>query len=127
MSLDKVHPLGMSENGSIFMTVNLVTDEENKVVRLEPPVEVVFEGNGTNVAITQGALAARYSDEELAQIGEGSPAQGIKRVIGDIAMNGNLVHDATKPLHPTQFDIQQMITLPELPEMLRVNTLKLRA
>jgi len=123
MGLDKVHALGMSENGSTFMRVDSVTDENNNVVRLEPPVDVVFEGSSTNVAVTQDSLAARYSDEELTQIGEGSSAQGINRVIGDIAMNGNLVHDATKPLHPTQIDVEP-VTLSELAAYLRTNKLE---
>jgi len=115
MSLDRVHALGMSDNGSTFMTVDAVAGQDNIEIRIEPPIIVVFEGNGSSVAITQDALAARYSDDELTQIGEGSSAQGINRVIGDVAMNGNLVHDATKPLHPTQIDVDELVVMPQLP------------
>jgi hypothetical protein len=110
MALDKVHVVGMSENGSTYMTV----DEVNGI-RVEPPIQVVFEGeDASNVAVTQDAMAARYSDEELRQIGEGSSTLGLKRVIGEIATNGNLEHGATKPLHPNLIDAE-LVGFAELP------------
>lgn len=107
MALDKVHALGMSENGSTYLTVDSFYGVDNKVVRIEPPIQVVFEGeDASSIAVAQDGLAARYDDEDLRQIGEGSSMLGLNRVIGDIAMNGNLKHDATKPLHPNLIDVE---------------------
>lgn len=94
MSIDKVHLVGMSPKHSTHLTVT-----EFEGVEVEPPIEVVLEGEGaTRTAITQDALAARYNEEELLKIGEGSSMLGIKRVVGEIAMNGNLDYGAAKPL-----------------------------
>ncbi|QQS19988.1 hypothetical protein IPL85_00810 [Candidatus Saccharibacteria bacterium] len=102
MTLDKVHIVGMSENGSTYLTVD---EFEGKAVK--PPIQVVLEGkDATSVAVTQDALAARYDDEELCQIGEGSWVLGLQRVIGEIATNGNLEYGATKPLHPNLIDAE---------------------
>lgn len=97
--MDKVHAVGMSENGSTYLTVSEVAG-----VKVEPPIEVVFEGENAHVAVAQDALAARYHDDELRQIGEGNAILGLNRVIGEIAMNGNLERGATKPLHPGIID-----------------------
>jgi hypothetical protein len=105
-TMDKVHTIGMSENGSTYLTVNAVYGADNKLIPVEPPIEVVFEGENANVAVTQDALAARYHDDELRQIGEGSSMLGLNRVIGDIAVKGGLVHGEIKPLHPTLFEGQ---------------------
>lgn len=114
MALDKVHVIGMSENGSTYMTV----DEVNGV-RVEPPVQVVFEGeDASNVVVSQDAMAARYSDEELRQIGEGSSMRGLQRVIGEIATSGNLEHGATKPLHPNLIDAEA-VAFTEIPAPVR--------
>lgn len=119
MALDKVHTIGMSENGSTYLTVNSFYSEDNKEVRVEPPIRVTLEGdNASSVAFAQDALAARYSDEELRQIGEGSSMLGMKRVIGEIAMNGNLEHGATKPLHPNLIDAE-VAAYAELPAPVR--------
>lgn len=110
MALDKVHIVGMSENRSIYLTVD---EFEGKAVK--PPIQVVLEGEGaTSVAVSQDALAARYDDEELRQIGEGISMLGLGRVIGEIATNGNLEHDATKPLHPNLTDAEA-VAYAELP------------
>ena len=102
--MDKVHILGMPESGSTYMTVSTVRDLEGREVTIEPPVKVIFEGDQARTAVTQDGLAARYSDEELSEIGEGSLALGLNRVLGCIATNGNLVDGATKPMHPTLID-----------------------
>jgi len=99
--LDRVHVVGMSPNGSTYLTVNSVNGLDNKEVSVHPPIEVVFEGDDARVAVTQDGLAARYDDEELRRIGEGNSSLGLYRVIGDIAMHGNFELDAIKPLHPT--------------------------
>jgi len=105
--MDKVHTVGMSVNSSTHLTVDSVSGADNKEIRVEPPIKVVFEGeDATSVAVTQDALAARYDDEELRQIGEGSSTLGLIRVIGEIATNGNLVHGNIKPLHPSLFEGQ---------------------
>lgn len=119
MALDKVHTIGMSENGSTYLTVNSFYGTDNKEVRVEPPIQVTLEGDdASSVAFAQDALAARYSDEELRQIGEGSSMLGMKRVIGEIAMNGNLEHGATKPLHPNLIDAE-VVAYAELPAPVR--------
>ena len=100
-SFDKVHTLGMSSGGSTHLTVSEFSG--NKV---EPPINVVFEDDGMQVAVTQDALAARYRSDELQQIGEGNAIMGLNRVIGEIATNGNLEHGATKPLHPNVIDVE---------------------
>lgn len=101
MALDKVHPVGMSENGSTFLTLDAYYGDDNQERVLDPPVSVVLEGKDlSTTAVVQAGLAARYSDEELGQIGEGNSLLGLKRVIGDIATNGNLQEGAIKPLHP---------------------------
>jgi hypothetical protein len=97
--MDKVHTVGMSENGSTYLTVDAVNG-----VRVEPPIIVTFEGENAHVAVVQEAMAARYHDDELRQIGEGNATLGLNRVIGDIAMNGPLEFGATKPLHPNLND-----------------------
>ncbi|MDB5175900.1 MAG: hypothetical protein JWM81_758 [Candidatus Saccharibacteria bacterium] len=102
--LSRVHTVGISENGSTYLTVEAYYGADNQAVPIEPPIRVVFEGEAANVAVTQGALAARYNDDELRQIGEGSSMLGLDRVIGDIAMNGNLTRGAIKPLHPNVFE-----------------------
>jgi hypothetical protein len=102
MFIDKVHTMGMSENNSTYLTVS---EYGGKAVK--PPIQVVIEGeNASSVAVSQDALAARYVDEELRQIGEGSAVLGLQRVIGEIATNGNLEHGATKPLHPNLIDAE---------------------
>jgi len=107
MALDKVHTIGMSENGSTYLTVNYFYDADNAEVRVEPPIQVIVEGgDASSVVFAQDVLAARYSNEELQQIGEGNSMLGMKRVIGEIAMNGNLEHGATKPLHPNLIDAE---------------------
>jgi hypothetical protein len=107
MALDKVHIVGMSENGSTYLTVDKFEGREVK-----PPIQVVLEGeDATSIAVTQDAMAARYDDEELRQIGEGSSALGLKRVIGEIATNGNMVQGDIKPLHPNLFEGQVVDTL----------------
>lgn len=103
-SLDKVHGHGMSPNGSTRMVVDTYVGPDNKGVPIKPPLQVIFEGQSAHVAFSQDGLSARYYDHELRQIGDGSSALGMQRVIGDIAMNGNLVHGATKPLHPGLVD-----------------------
>lgn len=114
MALDQVHDVGMSEKGSVYLTV---VEFEGKAV--EPPIQVTFEGeNAGSVAVTQDALAARYDEEELLQIGEGSSMLGLKRIIGEVATNGNLVHDDIKPLHPNLFE-GRVIGHPELPTPVR--------
>ena len=102
--MDKVHVVGMSEGGSTYMTVTEYSGADNKTIRLEPPVKVVLEGENAHVAVVQGNLAARYHDDELRQIGEGSSTLGLKRVIGDIAMNGNIAYGDPKPMHPNFID-----------------------
>lgn len=110
MALDKVHVVGMSENGSTYLTVD---EFEGKEVK--PPIQVVLEGeDASSIAVTQDAMAARYDEEELRQIGEGSSMLGLKRVIGEIATNGNLERGATKPLHPNLID-PEVIVFAELP------------
>lgn len=114
MALDKVHLVGMSENGSTYLTVD---EFEGRAVK--PPIQVTLEGeDASSVAVTQEALAARYDDEELRQIGEGSSMLGLKRVIGEIATNGNLEHGATKPLHPNLIDAE-VVAYAELPAPVR--------
>lgn len=98
--MDKVHDIGMSENGSTYMTV----DEANGV-RVEPPIQVILEGESANVAVTQDALAARYQNDELCLIGEGNSMLGLQCVINEIATNGNLEHGAIKPLHPNLIEV----------------------
>lgn len=102
--LDKVHILGMSESGSTHMTVGSVRNDEGQEVLVIPPVGVTFEGSDARVAFSQDGLAARYSDEELSQIGDGSSALGLNRVLGCIATDGPLVYGATKPMHPNLID-----------------------
>ena len=114
-SLDKIHSHGMSPNASIYMTVRTFTGPDSKQVAIQPPLRVVFEGESPIVAFSQDGLTARYHDDELRQIGEGSSALGMKRVIGDIAMHGNLEYGATKPLHPGLLD-GEVIPQPALPD-----------
>jgi len=97
--MDKVHTIGMSENGSTYLTVNEIAG-----VKVEPPIRVTFEGETAYVAVAQEAMAAHYHDDELRQIGEGNAILGLNRVIGDIAINGPLEFGATKPLHPNLID-----------------------
>jgi hypothetical protein len=96
---DEVHHVGMSPDASIFMEVTSAGG-----ATIEPPIKVVFERIESEdivlVAFCQGALAARYNDPELREIGEGSSALGMKRIIGDIATNGRMREFAIKPLHP---------------------------
>lgn len=114
MALDKVHVVGMSENDSTYMTVNELEGKE-----VQPPIRVVLEGeDASSVAVTQDTMAARYDDEELRQIGEGSSMLGLKRVIGEIVMNGNLEQGATKPLHPNLIDVE-VVASAELPAPVR--------
>jgi hypothetical protein len=97
--MNTVHSIGMSPNGSTYLTVDTFYGSDNKEIKIEPPVEVVFEGaDAGTVAITQDGLAARYNDDELRQIGEGSSVVGLNRVIGEIATNGNLQDGKFKPL-----------------------------
>jgi hypothetical protein len=118
MALDKVHTVGMSENGSTYLTVDSFYSEDNKEVRIEPPLQITLEGEEAGIAFVQGAMVARYSDEELREIGEGNSMLGVKRVIGEIAMNGNLKHGATKPLHPNLIDAEAVVCA-ELPAPVR--------
>ena len=102
---DKVHTVGMSPNATVFMEVGRFTGPDNRSVAIKPPLTVMLEGEAADkVAFYQDGLAARYTDEELRHIGEGSSALGMRRIIGDIAMNGNLIDGATKPLHPELID-----------------------
>lgn len=112
--LDEVHIVGMSESGSTYMSVTQVCDSEGKVVRVEPPIRVVLEGEDARVAVTQDALAARYDNEELSQIGDGNPILGLKRVIGSIATSGGLEVGAIKPLHPSLFEAEVVDQVAEL-------------
>ncbi len=113
MALDKVHIQGMSENISTYLTVTSVAGDDNKEIRVEPPIKVVLEGEGADsVAISQGSLAASYDNAELAQIGEGSSILGLKKVIGAIATDG-LTYDDIKPLHPNLLE-GQVIDTPAL-------------
>jgi hypothetical protein len=115
MAIDKVHIAGMSQNGSTYLTVDSFYGPDNREIRIEPPVEVILEGDDArSVAFSQGGMAARYSDEELRQIGGGSSMLGTKRVIGEIAMNGNLERGAIKPLHPNIYEAC-VVAYPELP------------
>lgn len=96
---DKIHSVGMSPDASTYMEVDSFMGPDKKAIAIEPPLVVVLEGQeARKVAFQQDALAARYTDEELRQIGEGSSTLGMQRVIGDIAMGGGLVDGATKPL-----------------------------
>ena len=114
MTLDKVHIVGMPENGSTYLTVDAF---EGKAVK--PPIQVTFEGeDAASIAVTQDAMAARYDNEELRQIGEGNSMLGLQRVIGEIATNGNLEHGAIKPLHPNLIDAE-VATYAELPAPVR--------
>jgi len=97
---DRVHLIGMSEDGSTSLVVDSVYGDDNKKFVVEPPIRVTLEGQSARVALAQDALVARYDDEELRQIGEGSSTLGLKRVIGDIAVRGGLVYGEIKPLHP---------------------------
>ena len=106
--MDNVHTIGMSESGSTYLTVNSVGG-----TKVEPPIRVTFEGENSHVAIAQEAMAARYHDDELRQIGEGNAILGLNRVIGDIALNGPLEYGSTKPLHPNQID--STVVAAELP------------
>jgi hypothetical protein len=111
---DEVHVVGMSENSSTYLTVSEVCDSDGNVVRVEPPINVVLEGkNIRSVAVTQNALAARYDQDELSQIGEGNPILGLDLVIGDVAVNG-LTYGAIKPLHPTLMEAQIVDEVAEL-------------
>ncbi len=114
-SLDKVHTLGMSPNNSTYLAVDAYYDTDNNKVSIEPPIEIVFEGDQAHVAVTQEGLAARYHDDELQLIGEGSSVLGLKRVIGDIAKNGNLARGAIKPLHPNLLVGSVVLSAQELP------------
>lgn len=90
---------GMSPNSSTYLTVETFSGPDNIEIAIEPPIQVVFEGEDARVvAVTQDGLAARYDDDELSEIGEGSSVKGLNRVIGEIATNGNLERDAFKPL-----------------------------
>jgi hypothetical protein len=112
--LDKVHSHGMSESNSTYLVVDAFYDH-NQRVEIEPPLRVIFEGeNASRIAVNQGVQTARYDDDELQRIGEGSSVLGLNRVIGEIALNGNLVYGATKPLHPDLVD-GQVIAPAELP------------
>jgi len=120
-SLDKVHDVGMSENGSTYLAVNTVYDANNQEIIVEPPIEVVLEGENAHVAVTQDGFAARYHDDELREIGEGSSTLGLSRVIADIAINGKLTHGDIKPLHPSLIQ-GRVVRRPELvPIPTRVN------
>lgn len=101
---DKVHPHGMSPNDSTYMTVETFAAQNGKSITIEPPLQIIFEGAEGQIAFSQDGQTARYSDNELSQIGEGSSAVGMQRVIGDIAMNGKLAYGAIKPLHPGLVD-----------------------
>lgn len=94
-----VGPVHMSPNGSTYLTVEAYSGPDNTEIEIEPPIEVVFEGEDASVvAVTQDGLAARYYDDELSEIGEGNSVKGLNRVIGEIATNGNLERGAFKPL-----------------------------
>jgi hypothetical protein len=113
-AMDKVHTIGMSENGSTYMVVDAYYGENNKRVAIEPPLRITLEGDEAHVAFVQGAMAARYHDDELRLIGEGSSTLGIKRVIGEIATVGSLERGATKPLHPNLIDAKAIEHVGEL-------------
>jgi hypothetical protein len=106
--MDKVHIIGMSEDGSTYLTVDEVTGK-----KVEPPIEVTFEGEDAHIAVVQEAMAARYHDDELRQIGEGNAILGLNRIIGEIALNGPLKYGDIKPLHPNLID--STVTVAELP------------
>jgi hypothetical protein len=97
--MNTVHSVGMSPNNSTYLTVDAFYGPDNEKIEIEPPVQVIFEGeDAATIAVTQDGLAARYRDEELCQIGEGGSAAGLNRVIGEIATNGNLKDGDFKPL-----------------------------
>ena len=104
--IDKVGIVGMSLSGSTYMTVRSFTKPDGREVPIVPPITVVLEGiDITQVSVCQDSLAARYSEEDLNKIGNGSPIKGLNDVIGDIALNGNLVYGNIKPLHPNIIDV----------------------
>ncbi|HUA13040.1 MAG TPA: hypothetical protein VL989_00865 [Candidatus Sulfotelmatobacter sp.] len=115
--MDKVHTVGMSEDRSTYLTVDAYYGDDNiNAIAIEPPLQITLEGEDAHVAFVQGAMAARYHDDELRQIGEGSSTLGIKRVIGEIAMSSGLESGATKPLHPNLIDGDVIVDTPlELP------------
>lgn len=92
---DKVHIVGMSASGSEHLSVT-----EFEGATIEPPIEVVFEGD-TQVTVTRDALAARYEFDELRTIGEGDVTLGLNRVIGTIVTGESFKLDEIKPLHPS--------------------------
>jgi len=106
---DLVGIVGMSPNGSTYMTVDSFDDADNKTVPLEPPIAVILEGEEARVAVVRGTLAARYTNEELHEIGEGNMFRGLDRVIGSVAVDG-LAHGAIKPLHPNLFEGEEAQT-----------------
>jgi hypothetical protein len=75
---------------------------------------VVLEGEDARVAVVRDGLAARYDDDELRLIGEGSSTLGLNRVIGEIATGGNLVRDDIKPLHPNLIEGDVEVDQPAL-------------
>lgn len=101
---DRVHSHGMSPNQSTRMTVNTFIGPDNEEIPIRPPLQIIFESEAANVAFLQDGLTARYHDDELRKIGEGSSTLGMQRVIGDIATRRSLIAGATKPLHPGLID-----------------------
>lgn len=100
-SMDTVHVLGMPERGSRRLTVDrFYNEDKGEMVSIHPPLNIILEGVQKEcVAVAQNGLAARYSNQELEQIGEGNMMLGLDRVIGEVAAKGHLELDSIRPLH----------------------------
>lgn len=103
---DKVHIIGMLPRECSYLTFDSVMTEDGKEIKIEPPVVVAIEGESAAFNIIQGALAVRYDNSELQEVGDGNTVRGMHRVLGSVAEHGKLVIDEIKPLHPSLVDGQ---------------------
>ena len=107
--MNTINFLGMSPNGSEYYGDFLLSDGRTGSVRGEP----------SGLCIGIGGLAARYSNTELAQIGNGNVNMGeVEAIISTVANPESFQYGCTKPeaqIPPSEFVLAgEVVVAPQL-------------